>query len=1655
MRSLGLLGILLTRDQHVILEQPEPVEQDVSLPKNRNIAFPWIISGADENALRAQAQSLLKAWQGGLGKQDPVDIAFSLATARSSLKHRAVVTCTLGDTFGEQIETALAAIAEDEPHPDIVTGHTNTTGNKPRLACLFSGQGSRMPDTSAITELSNVFPVFSRAFKAACEEVNQHLASPLQDAISDKSLLEQTDFAQPALFVFQVAMYRLFESFDILPDVVSGHSLGEIAAAHISGALSLRDAAIIITARSRLMAALDPNGGMVSISATKEEVSQELSRLDSTATIAAVNSEKSIVVSGTRETINAVADRFSELGRRNTVLRNVNHGFHSPMMNAILAHLESALTSKIEAGKSVIPLISTVTGKRIDAAQLGSPSHWTRHVSEPVLFADAVKELQSNERVSVFVEVGPSAILSPHVPGTVATHGTVGKLLNTLGQLWSRGVPVNWQAVFGGVGAHLVDLPVYAFQRRKYWLPYRTLLPAEALGSATARQAQVVGASTLDHGILLSSTAIAGTGDIICSGFISTSRQPWLRDHVISGQSLVPATAFAEMALRAAQEGIAPDSETAVLDELVVLAPLALSLEDDDEEQEYEVQVIVRELEDDGATRKSVDVYSRQHDMATKHDWIQHATGTVKLTLLPQKDSLTNGTHAETDSVDINKAYTVLSEYGINYGPIFQGVQATWRQDDELLVQIHPPEASSFILHPALLDAALHAPILAAPEKISSGQIRLPFSFKNVQVFPAASSTSGPILARIRDLDEERFSVVLTNKLTGVPVAEISEVTLRAVQPPVVEGNLYRLKWTELKSGSTTRIGDADQIFAIQGKRNVDAAQVPTAAHNAVADALRAVQQWRASKTSSVKSRLIFVTEQASLHPQVNVIDAAVWGFVRSAQAEFGGENIILIDLDGSAESHEALSGAFTCGQEVVALEKGKIMVPTLSKDPPVPTTFASTTLDVSGTVLITGGTGGLGAILCRHLVRTHGAGNLLLTSRSGMEAAGARALLDELSSQNTAVVRIEACDVSDRQQLAALLQGNQGHPPITAIIHCAGVVDDGVLGSQTTARVSRVLRPKVDAAWNLHQLAPDTTRSFVLYSSFVGVIGNEGQAAYTAGNAFLNALARLRVSQGLPGLSLAWGPWANDIGMAAGDKLVIPNLRIASAHPVVDQQGLHLFDRALQTSEPVLVPLLLRGSFPMVPLAESKKKTPANGRAKTVAAWRRKLAAVASESRQDTLLGLVRDEIAAVLGYQGQELPDGPLSDLGFDSFTSVTVSNRFRVLTGFRDLPVTLALDYDTPQALAQYLLERLDADPDSEADLDSPLSETETVVAENGSENGKPNGDHHGDHSVTHNGTTQDVDPEDFRGLATLHRRLCMLEQYTAAADLLASAALAMPTFPKDGRSLSDYMADPQRLATGPAGVSDGDAPLPVVFIAPFFPRIKIGNMSLSVYSAVGSALNGKRDVFELPHPEGQFVPEDLDTLAELHANAIQKQFADRPAIILAGYSAGGTIAYAVASKLASSASHPRLAGFVLVDTYLTMTGRGDPDWLNALPAEALVSRLGGPKVGGSEGMGAESLVGDLDLALAKVGGYFRTLRDWDQDLYPLPDELSTLFVRALDPSEKMPKDADIWRPKWKRADTTVEVPGSHLALLDKRFAPAIAVEVERWAKESLGV
>lgn len=1683
--SFGIGGT----NAHVILEQPVEHENGKSTgafgnltppatPITRKWTFPWLLSGADEAALRAQAQALLDSKT--VCSQDSVDIAFSLATTRSALRFRAAVTPTLGDSY----EAALMALAKNKPQPEVVTGSSNsqTSATKPRLAFLFSGQGARLPGKAVVEELCASFPIFSDAFREACDELNQHLEYPLNSVLSHgegskaNPHLDRTEFAQSLIFAFEVAMFRLLESFNIRPDFVAGHSLGEIAAAHASGALSLREAATIVTARGKLMAALPSNGIMVSISASEEEVSEELSKQThgvqgDRCTIAAVNSRNSVVLSGTAEGVMAVADKFTAKGRRVTPLRNVRHAFHSPMMDPILADLEAELMSLMEGpAKPTIPLVSSVTGSRTDASQLRTTRHWTLHVRQPVRFSDAVSELQK-EGVSSFVEIGPSTVLSTHVPGTIATSSQVNKLLDALGKLWVRGVPVNWRAVFKDSGANRVDLPVYSFQRRRYWLdpPKPASVEHEDTGD-------------LGHGILLHATSILGTSKIICSGKFSKALQPWLRDHVVGGQIIVPAAAFTEIALRASRE-CAGTNDYMILDEFTFVAPLALNPK---EESGMQIQVLLGEPDECGT--RSVDIYSRPRGVPTQQEWARHATGTLKLASLSktagdesiQKAPITcEDAHQDYGKrVDVSRAYGALADAGITYGPTFRCVHAVWRpsvegQDKtELRAHIEPPRVQDqkYALHPALLDAAIHASLLAAPDTTVGG-IRLPFLFRGVRII--ATGSIGSVMARICELGENRFSVTLTDKSTGALVAELSEVVTRPWRGPTTTpptaGDLYRLEWIksahiETSAESTEPSPETDELYRIRRSCG-DACTVENGVfennvHETVARVLAVIQKWSASKAYA-GGRLVIVTEKASLDSDPDLVAAAVWGFVRSAQAELSGGRIVLVDLDGSQESEASLLPALVSKEEVFSIRKGTVMVPRLNKVsavsthvPVSPETSASnSTLDVSGTVLITGGTGGLGALLSRHIARAYGARNLLLVSRSGMKASGALHIHDELSSAGV-IVHVEECDCSDREQLATLFANNisQGHPPITAIIHCAGVVDDAVLSSQSPERVSRVLRPKVDASWNLHELAPATVRSFVLFSSFVGILGNEGQAAYTAGNAFLDALARFRVSRGLPALSLAWGPWLNETGMAAENRLKAHNPRLGNAKPLTDQQGLQLFDMAMQKSTPsmpVMAPLLVEGPFPLMSEdagTASRMKLPSRSGA---VKWLTGLAKVPPEQRDDELLSLVRGEVAAVLGYQDKDLLDRPLTDLGFDSSTSVLLSNRLRRLTGLYDLPVTLALDYDSLSALVQYLSGRLELArlgeeqlEEAEAEAQGPSTEGNITVASLEPTDGERAKDrtvnalYEASPDVKHD----NVDHEAFRGLTALYKRLCHLRQYTAAAGLLGCASFALPKFNIESNTTS-YAAAPKHLAAGP---SDPDSPnIPLVLLPSFLPPIVSEGFRSSAYSALAADLKGERDVFELPHPEGLAVPQDLETLAAVHVGTIQEHFAGP--IVLAGYSAGGIVAHAVASRLSEEHEKQKkvqLAGLVLIDTYLNMVGRENPEWLNSLPAEALTAHDGG----------LLRMVGDSDMALAKMGGYFRTLHDLK--LRSLPVALPTLFLRAQYPTSNMPKSEEEWRPSWPRADVTCVIPGSHLELLKKICAPASAAEIGRWIRESAG-
>ncbi|WP_159060978.1 type I polyketide synthase, partial [Streptomyces hygroscopicus] len=432
--------------------------------------------------------------------------------------------------------------------------------------------------------------------------------------------------------------------------------------------------------------------------------------------------------------------------------------------------------------------------------------------------------------------------------------------------------------------------------------------------------------------------------------------------------------------------------------------------------------------------------------------------------------------------------------------------------------------------------------------------------------------------------------------------------------------------------------------------------------------------------------------------PVADLAGAAVWGLLRSAQSE-NPERLVLVDLDGRDESFRTLSAALASGESQLALRAGEVRVPRLARA--AVDTERTPDVDAEGTVLVTGASGTLGGLLARHLVAERGVRHLLLVSRRGERAPGAAELGAELVELG-AEVRWAACDVADREALAEVLAGIPAERPLTAVVHTAGVLDDGVIGSLTPERLERVLRPKVDAAWHLHELTRDLDLSaFVLFSSAAGVFGNAGQGNYAAANAFLDALAQYRRAQGLGGTSLAFGLWADSSGMAGElDEADVSRMSRGGVLALSAAEGLELFDAAYRTDEALLVPMSLdmaalraqAGSDALSPLFRGLVRTPARRTAEGAAesgALARRLAGLNAAEQLDVVLDLVRTNVATVLGYAGPETidPDRSFRELGFDSLTAVELRNALGAVSELR-LPATLVFDYPTPVVLAEFL-------------------------------------------------------------------------------------------------------------------------------------------------------------------------------------------------------------------------------------------------------------------------------------------------------------------------------------------------------------------------------
>ncbi|MFB7652461.1 MULTISPECIES: SDR family NAD(P)-dependent oxidoreductase [unclassified Streptomyces] len=1276
--SFGISGT----NTHVVLEQA-PVDEEESEPRagtSTVTPVPWIVTGRTPEAVTGQI-SRLRDHLAGREDAGPADIGLSLATTRSSFEHRAVAV-------GHSVAELLDALATSTP----VTGVGGGTG------FLFTGQGSQRLGMGL--GLYHAYPAFAEAFDAVCELVDPEMELPLSEVIDrEGALLTRTDYAQIAIFATEVALYRLLESWGAAPDYLAGHSVGELAAAHVAGVLSLPDAVALVLARGRLMSELPAGGAMAALRAAEEDVAPYLN--DEVA-LAAVNGPRSVVISGTGEAVDALAARFERSKRL-----KVSHAFHSPLMDPMLdAFGEVAARCVFHPPR--IPIVSSLTGALADPDHLATPGYWVDHVRSPVRFDRALATLH-DLGVRRFLEVGPDRALASSageclpsdavcVAGLRRDGDEPRDLVTAVARLHTAGASLDWAAFYAPHGARPTDLPTYAFQRTRLWL--------EATSAGTG-DAERFGQSATGHPLLSAATELPGNGGAVLTGRLSPSSQPWLADHSVHGTVLLPGTAFVEMALQAAER-----TGCASVGELTLHAPLTLP-----EHGAVAVQVTV-DGEEDGV--RALTVFSRRADTPDA-PWTRNADGFLTLAAdagAPAVEQPAPWPPPDAEAVDLTGVYTELAGTGYGYGETFQGLRAMWRRGDEVYAEAALADgaratAGAFAVHPALLDAVLHVNLLNLPD----GQAVMPFAWSGVTPHRLGADR---LRLRLSPAGTDAVRLDLADA-DGVPVATVRALVARPVSADQLAADdtdpLYTVDLVPAPGTANPPVPDLAVCGADTGldaphhpdlAALADAGAVtdpvllavpsalgtgpdlPDQARDLVGATLDSLRAWLADERWDGRRLAVLLRHDHLAH-------APLFGLVRAAAAENPGR-FLLIGSDGSAPPDTALAVALVSGEPEVAVRDGEVRVPRLTRaESAKPRTW-----DPDGTVLITGGTGGLGALIARHLVTEHGVRRLLLVGRRGADAPGATELRDDLTAGGAEVI-LDRCDVADRADLAALL----GRHTVRAVVHAAGVVDNGLLAGLDAGKVARVLRPKVDAAWHLHDLTRETDLSaFVLLSSTAGLLVGGGQANYAAANTFLDGLAAHRRALGLPAVSLAYGLWSSGAGMSgAVDAADLERLRRLGLPPLTPAQGLRMFDAGVGGEDAVVVPVRLdaaavRARPDGVPALLRGLVRPAIRRdgagtpgGASGSPWRERLAALPDTERDRALLELIRTHTAAVLGHPTPQAvdPGRAFHEMGFDSLAAVELRNLLAGATGLT-LPATLVFDQPSPRTLAAHLKSEL---------------------------------------------------------------------------------------------------------------------------------------------------------------------------------------------------------------------------------------------------------------------------------------------------------------------------------------------------------------------------
>ncbi|MFF0885055.1 SDR family NAD(P)-dependent oxidoreductase [Streptomyces sp. NPDC003456] len=1335
--SFGLSGT----NAHVIVEEPpvsasvEPVAEEAAGP------VPVVVSGRDEAAVREQAGR----WASWLTAHRDValaDVAVTAARHRTHFESRASVVAA----GTPELVEALRALAAGEAHDAVVTGTAQRRG---KVVFVYPGQGSQWVGMGR--ELLDSSAVFRETVEVCDAALRPFTGWSVREVLAgeegDHPPFDRVDVVQPALFAMGVALSALWRSLGVEPAAVVGHSQGEVVAAVVSGALTVEQGAQIVAARSKAVLACAGQGGMALIERPPAQVGEFLAPYGDALSVAAVNTAGSTVISGQAD---AIARIVAELGARDVYARriNVDYASHNAQMDPLLPDL-AARFRDLTPQAAEIAFYSTVTGAAATGTELDG-TYWCRNLREPVRFDRALTELLDDGH-TVFVEISAHPVLSmPLTDGSAERGGIVvgslsrrsggvARLLHNLGLLHVQGHTVDWDRVLGA--GTVVQLPTYAFQGERYW--------SDVPG--THGDAGSLGLDASAHPWIGAVTPLAGGEGHLITGRLSLAEQPWLADHTVFGSVIVPGTGLLELATAAAHEAGA-----AGVAQLTLAEPLVI-------DDAVRIQITVGAP--DATGRRTIAVHSSPETAPAA--WTQHASGELADTTA-EPDTPVFGELAQwpvpgAERVELDGFYDRFAAQGIDYGPVFRGLTELWRKGDTAYGLVRLPDqdaAAGFLLHPALLDTALHVMKGVAREE-APGAL-LPFEWSDVTLHAAGS---GELRVRIDVSDgadgaaNGRRIRVWACDAAGGPVVRIGALHLRratAGQLRTAHGGadaLHRLEFrpvaapevrgpvadavltgTGLIAGllGVPALADGEALAARLAAHQDAPARIvvdatgrppfdsePEAAYRATEFALAQLQELL-SDDRLTDTELVWVTRGSVAAAAGDTLDglpnAPLWGLVRSARAEHPERTLRLVDLGPDDADRDALARALAVtGEPELAVRDGEVRAARLVRATPDDDT-AVPGLDPDGAVLITGGTGELGRETARHLVRHHGVRHLVLTSRRGPDAPGVTELVRELEEEGARCVRVVACDVSRRDDVAQVLGDAAQGRPWTAVLHLAGVLDDGVLLGQDARRLSRVMAPKVTGVHHLDELTRDLDlAAFVLFSSAAGTLGTAGQGVYGSANAYLDAFATRRRAQGRPATSLAWGLWHQaGVGMTSHLGTVeLERMRRQGIAPMPFDQGLALLDTALARPAGDFVPVLLdlravqreadrQGEAPALfrALVRARLRRAAGGSGDGpggpggAQGMRERLLATAEEQRTELVTDLVLREVATVLGLSGTGtlVPQQVLKDLGLDSLMAVELRRRLSAETGL-SLPATLAFDHPTPEHITRLVLTRMD--------------------------------------------------------------------------------------------------------------------------------------------------------------------------------------------------------------------------------------------------------------------------------------------------------------------------------------------------------------------------